>query len=59
MQESPSANPTAEAAGSDQGRRRLTVAAVHRGRARRLALAAKRGGSPEFEFSRATVVGFR
>jgi hypothetical protein len=37
MQESPSANPTAEAAGSDRGRRRLMLSVVHRGRAQRLA----------------------
>jgi hypothetical protein len=34
MQESPTANPTA---GSDRGRRRLTLSVVHRGRAQRLA----------------------
>jgi hypothetical protein len=42
MQESPGADPTAEAASSDRGRR----------------VAAKHGGSLEFEFSRASVVGF-
>jgi hypothetical protein len=32
-QESPSADPTAEAAGSGRGRRRLTLMTVHHGRA--------------------------
>jgi hypothetical protein len=44
MQESPSADPIAEAAGSSRGRR--PVVAEH-------------SGSPEFKFSRATVVSFR
>jgi hypothetical protein len=34
MQESPGADPMAEAAGSGRGRRRLTLAAARRGRAR-------------------------
>jgi hypothetical protein len=36
MQESPGADPTAEAASSGWGRRRLMLAAVHHGHARRL-----------------------
>jgi hypothetical protein len=36
MQESPGVDLTAEAAGSDRGRHRLTLAVVRRGRARRL-----------------------
>jgi hypothetical protein len=36
MQESPDVDPTAEAAGSGQGRRRLTLAVVRHGRARQL-----------------------
>jgi hypothetical protein len=44
MQESPGADPMVEAAGSGRGQRRV---------------AAERGGSLEFKFSRATVVGFR
>jgi hypothetical protein len=50
MQESPGANPTAEVAGSGRGRHRLVLAGC---------VTAERGGSPKFEFSRATVVGFR
>jgi hypothetical protein len=34
MQESPGADPTAEVAGSGRGRRRFTLVAVRRGRAR-------------------------
>jgi hypothetical protein len=49
MQESPSANPTAEAAGSGRG---------HVGSRSRWCVMAERGGSLEFEFSRATVVSF-
>jgi hypothetical protein len=37
MQESPGADPMAEAAGTGRGRRRLTLTGAHRGRARRLA----------------------
>jgi hypothetical protein len=37
MQESPGDDPTAEAAGSDRGRRQLTLAAARRDQARRLA----------------------
>jgi hypothetical protein len=36
MQESPCADPMAEAAGSGRGRRRLALAAARRGQARRL-----------------------
>jgi hypothetical protein len=37
MQESPGADPTAEAVGSGRGRHRLVLTVVRRGRARRLA----------------------
>jgi hypothetical protein len=50
MQESPDIDPTAEAAGSYRG------GVGSRSRRR---VAAERGYSPEFEFSQATVVGFR
>jgi hypothetical protein len=48
MQESPSVDPTAEAAGSGWG----GVGSWWR-------VAAKYGGLPEFEFSQASVIGFR
>jgi hypothetical protein len=49
MQDSPGTDPTAEVAGSGQG------GVGSRSRRR---VAAERGGSPEFKFSWATVVGF-
>jgi hypothetical protein len=50
MQESPDADPMAEVAGSSRGRRRLTLT---------VRVTAERSVSTEFEFSQATVVGFR
>jgi hypothetical protein len=55
MQESPGADPTAEAAGSGRGRRRIALAAARHGQARWLA----KRDAPKFEFSRASVVSFR